>query len=480
MKAVRALHVATKPEAAVAEVDKPARSQPGDVLVRVLAVGLDGTDREILAGGYGQPPAGETDLTIGHESMGVVVEAGADSALAPGDLVTALVRRPCRNPACVNCRNGRQDFCETGEYVERGIKGRDGYLSEYYVEDAAYLVKIPAACLEYGMLAEPQSIVEKVWDQVQRVQQRLVWEPKTALVLGSGPLGILAAMTCRCLGLETHVWSKSPASGAQAEFVRACGAVYREAGTAVATSAGRTGTTAPGGDATVRANAASGSGPGAGGAAAAQPKSAGQAGAAAGQAVAERGAAAEQVQHGAGTSAAAAATGGVAAAAAQADAAAETLTEYAASLGKPIDLIFECTGYSPLAFEAITVLGPNGVLALLGVTPGKKSIQVPSDAINQELVLENKCVLGSVNASRKDFETGLYRLQQMEEKFPGLLGRFITQRMTMEQVPQVDFSSIEIKAVVDVVPREKWRELVNVQEGAEEGASRDVQYSFSV
>ncbi|KIL39824.1 glucose dehydrogenase [Gordoniibacillus kamchatkensis] len=399
MKAVRVLNVQSEPKIAVVDVPEPERRWPGDVKVRVLCIGLDGTDKEILTEHYGMPPQGETDLTNGHESLGVVVEADEAAALAPGDLVTALVRRPCSDPACVNCRNERADYCESGQYTERGIKGRHGYLSEFYVEDARYLVKVPPSCLAYGMLAEPQSIVEKVWDQVQHIQQRLVWEPRTALVLGSGPLGLLAAWTCRCLGLDTYVWSKPPETSLSAELVRAAGAQYKQAG---------------GGSAT---DGAGGSGSAAGGGS----------------------------------------TG---------------LKDYAAQLGGKIDLIFECTGYSPLAFEAIDALGPNGVLALLGVTAGERKLEIPSDRLNEEIVLENKCIIGSVNASRKNFETGLYRLQQMEEKFPGLLARMVTNRLTMDQLPGIDFGGIEIKAVVDIVPPVQWGQLVSEAAGAA--------YSFSV
>ncbi|WP_081823922.1 glucose 1-dehydrogenase [Paenibacillus sp. UNC451MF] len=376
------------------EVEQPIRKQPDDVLVRLLCVGLDGTDRELMTEKYGVPPEGEDGLTIGHESLGVVVEADENYGLAKGDLVCALVRRPCSDPMCVNCRNGHADFCETGHYVERGIKGRHGYLSEYYVEEARYLVKVPPACLSYGVLTEPQSIVEKVWDEVQRIQQRLIWQPRTVLVLGSGPLGLLAAFTSRCLGLDTVVWSKSPADSTAAELVRACGAEYRQAG---------------------EAGGASG----------------------------------------------------------QSSESAETLSGFLERSGKRPDMIFECTGFSPLAFEAMIALGPNGVLALLGVTPGSRTLKISSDMINQELVLENKCVLGSVNASRKDFETGLYRLQQMEEKFQGLLGKVISDRLTLEQVPELDFNRIEIKAVVDLVPQPQWQDFLSEN-------SSQVEYSFSV
>jgi threonine dehydrogenase-like Zn-dependent dehydrogenase len=428
MKTIRVENLASAPVVKVTETDKPGPVGPDEVLVRVLCIGLDGTDREILVEHYGTPPAGDTGLTTGHESLGVVEEAGAESGLQPGDLVTALVRRPCNDADCVNCRNGHADFCETGEYVERGIKGAHGYLAEYYKESGRYVVKVPRDCLPYGMLAEPQSIVEKVWDQVQKVQQRLIWEPKTAVVLGSGPLGLLAAMTCRVLGLETHVWSMSAEDSVQAKLARGCGAVYHQAG-----GAGKAGPNAVKNDA--------GAGPGI----------VDKDGAGAGPGITDKD----------GSNAASAKAGKPA-----------TLTEFAERLGKRIDLIFECTGYSPLAFEAMGVLGPNGVLALLGVTPGKRKQEVPTDALNFEMVLENKCVLGSVNASRKDFETGLYRLQQMHDRFPDMLTGIITERIRLEDVPQLDFKRIVVKAVVDVVPAEQWESLVK--------QTRDAAYSFSV
>lgn len=389
MKAIRVKQLTLgTPYIELATVDKPAIAHPQEVLVRVLAVGLDGTDREILQEKYGTPPEGEDELTTGHESLGVIVEAGEESGFQPGNLVTAIVRRPCRDQNCVNCRNGHSDFCQTGKYVERGIKGAHGFLSEFYKEESRYLVQVPDALLDLGMLAEPQSIVEKVWDQVQRIQQRLIWEPQTALVLGSGPLGLLAAMTCRLLGLNVHAWSLSQADSLQAQLVRDCGAVYQQAGAADGT----------------------------------------------GQAL--------------------------------------TLTAYAKTVGKPIDMILECTGYSPLAFEAMSVLAPNGVLALLGVTPADRKLEIHSDALNESMVLENKCVIGSVNASRKDFETAIYRLQQMEEQYKGWLQRLITNRLTLDDLPKLDFKTIPIKAVVDIVPAAQWKDLVK-QTG-------DVAYSFSV
>jgi threonine dehydrogenase-like Zn-dependent dehydrogenase len=150
------------------DIPKPGLTGPGDVLIRVLSVGLDGTDREIIVDNFARYPEGRSEMVIGHELLGVVEEAGPESRLSRGDIVTALVRRPCGEEACVNCRNGQQDFCQTGNYVERGIKGADGFLCEYVVENAKYVVKVPEECLQYGVFVEPQSIVEKVWNQTDR------------------------------------------------------------------------------------------------------------------------------------------------------------------------------------------------------------------------------------------------------------------------------------------------------------------------
>ncbi|GGD64240.1 glucose 1-dehydrogenase [Paenibacillus nasutitermitis] len=352
------------------EIDKPQIRFPTDVLIRVLRVGLDGTDREIIQEQYGIPPEGENQLVIGHELLGAVVEAGEQSGYAQGDLVTALVRRPCRHLDCVNCRNGQPDFCVTDEYTERGIKAAHGYLSEYVVVEAAYLVKLPPSCMDYGVLVEPQSIVEKVWHEVLRIQQRMIWQPKTALVIGSGPLGLLAAATCRSLGMETYVWSLNDPGSFSAELVRQCGARYMQAH--------------------------------------------------------EDGA-----------------------------------ERFGVEKGVRLDMVWECSGYTPNAFHAMQALGNNGVLAMLGVTGDNRQQMLPVDRINQELVMKNKCVIGSVNASRVDFETGVYRLQQIEQQYPGLLQSIASDVCTIEQVPFIDFSRLNMKAVVDLVPPDQWESFIN-------------------
>src|SRR5207244_8552791 len=185
----------------LADVPKP-QPKPGEVLVRVYEVGMYGTDAEILEEQYGEAPPGDDYLIIGHESLGRVesVTDGAED-LAPGDWVVAMVRRPDPVP-CRNCAAGEWDMCLNGLYTERRIKGLHGFLAEYYVEQPRYLVKLPGELAAVGVLLEPLTIAEKAVDQIQRIQSRLVWEPKRAVILGSGPVGLLAALALRLRELE--------------------------------------------------------------------------------------------------------------------------------------------------------------------------------------------------------------------------------------------------------------------------------------
>jgi threonine dehydrogenase-like Zn-dependent dehydrogenase len=198
------------------------RPSDHEALVDVLAVGVDGTDDELVAGAYGQPPEGEDRLIIGHESLGRVVQPAGD--LAEGQLVAAIVRRPDPVP-CLNCAAGEWDMCLNGLYTERGIKGRHGFLAERYVEDPRYLVPIPDELGRHGVLVEPTSIAEKALDQVRRIQQRLVWQPRRALVTGAGSLGLLVTALLRLQGLEVYVYSRG-AGGPKRDLVERIGARY--------------------------------------------------------------------------------------------------------------------------------------------------------------------------------------------------------------------------------------------------------------
>jgi len=204
-----------------AEVPDPVPA-PGEVLVEVLAVGVDGTDDEIARGEYGEAPAGDDYLIIGHESLGRLTEP-ADGLVA-GSLVAAIVRRPDPVP-CLNCARDEWDMCLNGRYTERGIKGRHGYLAEYYTEAPKYLVSVPDALAKIGMLVEPTSIAAKALDQIWRIQARMAWEPRCAVVTGAGPVGLLAAAALRLRGLDVYVYDRA-ASGPKVDLVTALGATY--------------------------------------------------------------------------------------------------------------------------------------------------------------------------------------------------------------------------------------------------------------
>ncbi len=197
----------------------------GEVLVEVLAVGVDGTDDELVSGAYGEAPAGEEQLVIGHESLGRVREPAGN--LRAGQLVAAIVRRPDPVP-CLNCAHGEWDYCLNGRYTERGIKGRHGFLAEYYTEHPEYLVAVPEELAAAGMLVEPTTIAEKALEQVDTIQRRLTWQPRRALVTGAGPIGLLAAALLARRDLEVIVYDKAQ-SGPKLGLAAALGARYVQA-----------------------------------------------------------------------------------------------------------------------------------------------------------------------------------------------------------------------------------------------------------
>ncbi len=210
------------------EVPVPALDQiPGGrgVLVKVLRVGVDGTDREINDALYGAPPPGDDFLIIGHESFGVVQEVGpAVRTLAPGDYVVATVRRP---GGSFYDHIGFQDMTTEDVYYERGINLRHGYLCEYFVEDRDYLVRVPPALGRLAVLLEPTSIAEKGVAQAYEIQRRLrIWRPRRAAVTGAGTLGLLATMVLRLRGLEVTTFGLQEPPHRNAELVEAIGARY--------------------------------------------------------------------------------------------------------------------------------------------------------------------------------------------------------------------------------------------------------------
>jgi threonine dehydrogenase-like Zn-dependent dehydrogenase len=338
MKAI-AVRPGVAHSAHVAEVPRPrVEDVPNGrgVLVQVLRVGVDGTDKEINAAEYGAAPPGESVLVLGHESFGRVVEVGPEvRGLVPGDTVVATVRRP---GSSLYDAIGTYDMTLDDTYFERGINLRHGFLTEYYVDDPEFIVKVPGGLRAVGVLLEPCSVVEKGIAQAYEIQRRLrVWRPRRAAVLGSGTIGLLAALALRLRGLEVTVFGRTARPFLNSDLVEALGARYRNT--------------------------------------------------------------------------------------------ADVSLREGARTDGPFDLIFEATGFSPLVFEAMEALGKNGVLVLSSVTGGNRTAEVPADRINLGFVLGNKVAVGTVNANREYFETGVRDFSQAEMQYPGWLERLITHRV---------------------------------------------------
>lgn len=207
------------------EVHKPVPRE-NEVLLKILRVGIDTTDREINDGYSGVPPKGSPYLIIGHEAVGIVEEVGEKVRnISVGDFVVPTVRRPCVQN-CLNCRNGETDMCTTGEYLEHGISGLHGFASDYAVTDANYLVKVPEEIRDEAVFLEPLSIVEKGITQIFKIQERLVWKPEDILVIGAGPLGLLATMILRLKGFNVLNVSKNRAVSVKAQIVKNVGGEY--------------------------------------------------------------------------------------------------------------------------------------------------------------------------------------------------------------------------------------------------------------
>ena len=303
------------------------------VLVKVLRVGVDGTDKEINAAEYGAAPPGDDFLILGHESFGQVEAVGPSvSELQPGDFVAASVRRP---GSSLYDQIGLQDMTTDDTYFERGINLRHGFLAEYYADSADFLIKVPQGLSEVGVLVEPSSVAEKAIGQAYEVQRRLrVWRPRRAAVLGTGTLGLLASLFLRLRGLEVVALGRTDPPYLNSELLEEVGVRYVSTKT--------------------------------------------------------------------------------------------TSLKQASSQYGPFDLIIEGTGFSPLVFEAMEVLGRNGVLVMVSITGGDRNVEVPADRINQGFVLGNKLALGSVNASREDFERAVQDLGQAELSYPGWLRKLLT------------------------------------------------------
>ncbi len=219
----------------VVALDEPKISSPHEVKLRMLEVGVCGTDREICQFHYGTPPEGFEFLVLGHESLGEVVETGsAVTRVRAGDLVAPMVRHACWHPDCAACRSGHQDFCSTGDFRERGIKQLHGFMTQFVVDHEGHMNPVPRELREVAVLAEPLSIAEKALLQIRAIQQRLLWNDSAkrpeschhAVVLGAGPVGLLGAMALVNAGYRTYVYSREPAPSPRADLAAAFGAQY--------------------------------------------------------------------------------------------------------------------------------------------------------------------------------------------------------------------------------------------------------------
>lgn len=209
--------------AALSDVAEPEETD-GKVLVEPIAIGICGTDRDILSGLYGGAPPGRDRLVLGHECVGRVIEASRDSGFAVGDHVVPIVRQPDPVP-CTCCLRGEWDMCSNGRFTERGIKGRDGFTCERFRVEPAFAVKIDAGLGELAVLLEPASVVAKAWEQIERIGERACFSPVRVLVTGAGPVGLLAALLAAQRGLEVHVVDRVR-TGPKPELVKSLGARY--------------------------------------------------------------------------------------------------------------------------------------------------------------------------------------------------------------------------------------------------------------
>ena len=217
------LQPGVKDSADLEEMPEPAPDE-GAILVDGVALGICGTDAEIVRGDYGEAPPGAERLVLGHESLGRVTEAPAGSGFAPGDLVVGIVRRPDPVP-CPSCAAGEWDFCRNGRYTERGIKALHGYGSERWRIEPEFAVKLDPGLGTLGVLMEPTTVVAKAWEQIDRVLTRATIEPERVLITGAGPIGLLAALLARQRGYELTVLDLAK-EGPKPELVRALGGTY--------------------------------------------------------------------------------------------------------------------------------------------------------------------------------------------------------------------------------------------------------------
>src|SRR5438128_2676556 len=196
----------------------------GSILVRALAVGICGTDRELIDGLYGEAVPGRERLVLGHESLGRVISAPPHGGFMIGDMVVGIVRHPDPVP-CPNCALGEWDMCRNGRYTERGIKQADGFCAERWRSDPGFTVKVSPVLGLAAVLLEPASVLAKAWEHIERIGRRARWAPQRVVITGAGPVGLMAALMGVQRGLDVHVMDRNE-SGPKPALVRELGATY--------------------------------------------------------------------------------------------------------------------------------------------------------------------------------------------------------------------------------------------------------------
>jgi glucose 1-dehydrogenase len=333
--------------AALSELPEP-EPGPEELLVDTVLLGVCGTDREIVAGGHGEPPPGRDRLVLGHELLGRVRRSPEGSGFEPGELVAGIVRRPDPVP-CACCARGEWDMCRNGQYTERGIKGLDGYGAELVAIEVDFAIPVTAELGDLGVLVEPASVLAKAWQHLDRIRARACAPHERVLVTGAGPIGLLATLMGVQRGFEVHVLDRAE-SGNKPRLVGDVGAAYHSG------SMWRV---------------------------------------------------CDQLQP---------------------------------------DVIVECTGAAELVAEAIGHTPPGAVVCLTGVSTSR-TLSVDVGVLNNELVLENDVVFGSVNANRGHFERAVDSLAEADREW---LGRLITRRVPLDRWQEaLDKGDDDVKVVVE-------------------------------
>jgi threonine dehydrogenase-like Zn-dependent dehydrogenase len=334
---VRAL-VVTPGVANSTSVEDVPDARPGgsDVLLRTVAVGVCGTDRDIDEGIFGVPPDDRDRLILGHEFLGRVERDG--NGFSSGQLVAGTVRRPCGH--CIPCDEGAPDACDTGDYRERGITRLDGYASELVVESPENLIAVPASLGGLGVLAEPASICARGIRHARAVGGRQPWQPRRALVLGAGAIGMLATYFLRLDGLE--VWTAGHrADETRKRLVEASGATWF--------------------------------------------------------------------------------------------ASVETPAKDVADDVGGFDIVIEATGNAQVMIDTLALLRRNGVSCLLGIDGHERQVCIDGRVIGVDAILQNRALIGSVNAHKVDWQSAVDHLARAYEQWPDALDEFVGLRVPLDR-----------------------------------------------